>query len=121
MYSVAFFDLFHSDRFGEIPGFIHITAALDCLVVGNQLHGNGSGEGHELVGCFRQIDPEVIGIRMLRFHFSRQISRVLAPRALTSFMLLTVLGSTACWVARAITGIPSVISEIGPCLSSPAA
>ena len=48
-------------------------------------------------------------------------STTLAPRATTSRMLDTVFSNSAGWVASATTSVPSSISEIVPCLSSPAA
>ena len=55
------------------------------------------------------------------FNFSVTIRVVLAPLDLTSFILLSVFSLIYSSVTTLITGVFSFISEIVPCLSSPAA
>ena len=43
-----------------------------------------------------------------------------APRALTSFTLLTIFSNKVSFVARATTSVFSSIKEIVPCFNSPA-
>lgn len=117
---VSYYTLLNSNGFCQVSGFIHVTAASHCHIVGEQLQRNDCQRiGKVRIGLG---DVYYIIRRLLMALLPSMVTAITkAPLAFTSTILLMVFWNRSGWVAKATTSVPSSIREIVPCFSSPAA
>ena len=110
-----------------VGGFTHgISTVLDKMDAAGILRLDGNG----IIGLISLIlltsigtwgMPQTVSYTHLDVYKRQVKTSTLAPLALVSLMLLMVFSARFCCVTSATTGTSSVISDMVPCFSSPAA